>query len=58
MGVILIIDDDYQIRESFEKLLTEEGHEVLTAASGETGLDRSAFGFAGSGLCWICACRG
>ncbi|MBI4764495.1 MAG: sigma-54-dependent Fis family transcriptional regulator [Deltaproteobacteria bacterium] len=39
MGVILIIDDDYQIRESFEKLLTEEGHEVLTAASGETGLD-------------------
>jgi DNA-binding NtrC family response regulator len=39
MGVILIIDDDYQIRESFEKLLTEEGHEVLTAGSGETGLD-------------------
>jgi nitrogen regulation protein NR(I) len=39
MGVILIIDDDYQIRESFEKLLTEEGHEVMTAASGETGLD-------------------
>lgn len=39
MGVILIIDDDYQIRASFEKLLTEEGHEVLTAASGETGLD-------------------
>lgn len=38
MGVILIIDDDYQIRQSFEKLLTEEGHEVLTAASGETGL--------------------
>jgi two-component system nitrogen regulation response regulator GlnG len=38
MGVILIIDDDYQIRQSFEKLLTEEGHEVLTAASGESGL--------------------
>jgi nitrogen regulation protein NR(I) len=38
MGVILIIDDDYQIRQSFEKLLTEEGHEVLTASSGETGL--------------------
>jgi len=38
MGIILIIDDDYQIRQSFEKLLTEEGHEVLTAASGESGL--------------------
>lgn len=38
MGVILIIDDDYHIRQSFEKLLTEEGHEVLTASSGETGL--------------------
>jgi nitrogen regulation protein NR(I) len=38
MGVILIIDDDYQIRQSFEKLLTEEAHEVLTASSGETGL--------------------
>jgi DNA-binding NtrC family response regulator len=39
MGVILIIDDDYQIRESFERLLIEEGHEVLTAASGESGLE-------------------
>jgi DNA-binding NtrC family response regulator len=38
MAVILIVDDDYQIRQSFEKLLTEEGHEVLTASSGETGL--------------------
>jgi len=38
MGVILIIDDDYQIRQSFEKLLTEEGQEVLTASSGEAGL--------------------
>jgi DNA-binding NtrC family response regulator len=38
MSVILIIDDDYQIRQSFEKLLSQEGHEILTAASGETGL--------------------
>lgn len=38
MGLILIVDDDYQIRQSFEKLLTEEGHEILTASSGETGL--------------------
>jgi len=39
MGVILIIDDDYQIRESFEKLLSEEGHEIMTAGSGEAGLE-------------------
>lgn len=39
MGVILVIDDDFQIRESFERLLSEESHEVLTAGSGETGLE-------------------
>jgi len=38
MGTILIVDDDHQLRQSFEKLLTEEGHTVLTAASGEAGL--------------------
>ncbi|MBW2170866.1 MAG: sigma-54-dependent Fis family transcriptional regulator [Deltaproteobacteria bacterium] len=39
MGAILIVDDDSQLRQSFEKLLTEEGYSVRTAASGETGLD-------------------
>ncbi len=39
METILIIDDDDQLRQSFEKLLKEEGYAVTSAASGETGLD-------------------
>jgi nitrogen regulation protein NR(I) len=35
---ILIIDDDDQLRKSFNKLLTEEGYVVQSAASGEAGL--------------------
>jgi len=38
MNTILIIDDDDQLRKSFEKLLLEEGYEVKSAASGEAGL--------------------
>ena len=38
MGKILIVDDDPQVRQSFEKLLTQEGHTVKTAASGEAAL--------------------
>nr|WP_281432368.1 sigma-54 dependent transcriptional regulator [Desulfatitalea alkaliphila] len=34
----MIIDDDDQLRKSFARLLTKEGHEVLTAASGEAGV--------------------
>lgn len=37
MHSILIIDDDDQLRKSFEKLLTEEGYAVESAASGEAG---------------------
>jgi DNA-binding NtrC family response regulator len=37
MSTILIIDDDDQLRMSFEKLLLEEGYEVKSAASGEAG---------------------
>jgi nitrogen regulation protein NR(I) len=36
----LIIDDDDQLRKSFEKLLIEEGYAVQSAPSGETGLKR------------------
>jgi len=36
---ILIVDDDDQLRQSFQKLLTEEGYEVRTAATGEAGLE-------------------
>jgi len=39
MGTILIVDDDPQLRQSFEKLLLEEGHKVLTAANGEAALE-------------------
>jgi len=35
---ILIIDDEYQIRKSFENILAEEGYKVETASSGEEGL--------------------
>ena len=38
MRTILIIDDDDQLRLSFEKLLTEEGYNVENAPSGELGL--------------------
>jgi nitrogen regulation protein NR(I) len=38
VATVLIVDDDLQLRQSFEKLLTQEGHTVRTAASGEAGL--------------------
>lgn len=39
MGTILVVDDDAQLRHSFEKLLQSEGHVVRTAATGEAGLE-------------------
>ncbi len=38
MGYILIVDDDAQLRQSFEKLLNAEGHTVKTASSGEAAI--------------------
>jgi two-component system nitrogen regulation response regulator GlnG len=38
MQTILIIDDDDNLRESFKKLLIDEGYKVKSAASGEAGL--------------------
>ena len=38
MSRILIVDDDDQLRRSFEKLLKEEGYRVTGAATGEDGL--------------------
>lgn len=38
MSRILIVDDDPQIRLSFEKLLLREKHEILTASSAESGV--------------------
>jgi nitrogen regulation protein NR(I) len=39
MGYILIVDDEPQIRQSFERILTPEGYAVKTASSGETALE-------------------
>lgn len=39
MGIILIVDDDAQLRHSFAKLLAVEGHAVKTAPTGEAGLE-------------------
>jgi nitrogen regulation protein NR(I) len=36
---ILIVEDDLQLRQSFDKLLQEEGYEVITASSGEAGVE-------------------
>ncbi|MEJ2587408.1 MAG: sigma-54 dependent transcriptional regulator [Deltaproteobacteria bacterium] len=38
MSFILIVDDDDQLRKSFEKLLTEEGYTIRSAPSGEAGI--------------------
>ena len=39
MGNILIIDDDLQLRQSFERLLSAEGYSVTAAVSGEEALE-------------------
>ena len=39
MHTILVIDDDDQLRTSFCKLLKEENYAVISAASGEAGID-------------------
>lgn len=38
MAKILIVDDDHQLRQSFQRLLAVEGHDVRGASSGEQGL--------------------
>jgi len=42
VNTILIVDDDDQLRQSFEKLLTEEGYHAVGAASAETGIQLMA----------------
>jgi len=39
MDTILVIDDDDQLRISFSKLLKEEDYAVISAASGEAGIE-------------------
>lgn len=38
MASILIVDDDLHLRQSFDKLLSQEGHTIKTASSGEGAL--------------------
>ncbi|KAB1442906.1 sigma-54-dependent transcriptional regulator [Pseudodesulfovibrio senegalensis] len=38
MAQILIVDDDAQLRKSFVKMLEQEGHDIRTANSGESGI--------------------
>ena len=38
MAQVLIVDDDHQLRQSFERLLAAEGFAVRTASSGEAGI--------------------
>ncbi len=38
MASILIVDDDLHLRQSFDKLLSQEGHTIKTASSGEAAL--------------------
>src|SRR5512143_3828408 len=40
-GLVLIIDDEAEIRESLQTLLDLEGYEVETAATGNEGLARA-----------------
>lgn len=39
MGIILIVEDHDGMRMAMEKALAKKGHRVLTARSGEEGLD-------------------
>lgn len=38
MAYILVVDDDREIRQLVEKILTSRGHKVAQAEDGETGL--------------------
>ncbi len=44
MSSILLVDDDAQLRRSFERLLQEEAYEVHTAATGEAAIESVAAG--------------
>ena len=41
MALILIIDDEFSVAEVVEAILTDAGHEVVTASNGRQGLERA-----------------
>jgi CheY-like chemotaxis protein len=42
MARILIVDDDYALRETLALALTKKGHTVVSAASGDEGIEKFA----------------
>jgi DNA-binding NtrC family response regulator len=38
-STVCVVDDDDQLRKSFQRLLTDEGYRVLSAGSGEEGIE-------------------
>lgn len=40
MAVLLVIDDEFSVTEVLKAMLTDAGHEVVTAANGRQGLER------------------
>jgi CheY-like chemotaxis protein len=40
MAKILLVDDDSYIRELYQEILVDTGHEVATAVDGKEGLDK------------------
>jgi CheY-like chemotaxis protein len=39
MTTVLVVDDEFGIAELFDAILTDEGHQVLTAINGQHGLE-------------------
>src|SRR5947207_6597901 len=44
MATVLIVEDEFAIADLLEMALSDEGHQVLTAANGRQGLERLAEG--------------
>lgn len=41
MALILVVDDEFSVAEVLELVLSDAGHEVVTAANGQQGLERA-----------------
>ncbi len=41
MHTILVVDDDFEIREMLEMILLKEGYKVYTASNGQEGVDKA-----------------
>ena len=41
MALILVVDDEFSVAEVLEAILTDAGHDVVTASNGRQGLERA-----------------